>query len=896
MTTPFPWPRWLRRLATSLLLLSASGLALAEAETLLPDGRRIVLTNKDCSSCPNPAIKLVDANGKLLANLPAQEKALVLSSVAVQNGRYFVTATTGGEGMVRVYDLEKKLMSSSALPFGSSQTWGDLYDLGDGEIAVVSGRRSTYLKDANRPTQLVIYAINDGKLKALERLDLDTPWVGDLRKTRNKSLLMTEYSSRVSEYSRNGTLLRSVQFDAHAQILDMRLIENGFIENLLRVGSNNFSVRVDTDGVSYAALPLADELLQAVMKKNANQSGWYVRSGSWQLRFSKPDSTEIQLISDDVLTGAQAGAQARVLATVDTSKLVYKRVDADRLGQSLTVKLGRYSARGWPVVTRTLAYSDGSAYEGDAEGDPSKAATPLSIDYNIRSGSGRVIWAGGNQYDGEWVADRLAGRGRYSWPNAGYFDGYWADGLFGGYGERVYADGRVDRGIWIKDRLSTPCKTDEECVRLNGGTKFERLAAPVAITESTEAGVSRCAKAQVPNLYPGPDSSTDFFGQCNIAGFATTGIVVTRHKGIPVDIACLKDSKPTEKSNTEAFVPCEKYWAFVPDYCQKDDYRGQCKDGQPHGVGFRTGRRGGSKPSMGSGTMGALLSAFAPVTNYTIYIESGMFREGKLQGYGTAKSASGCGAAGCSGERVNDIGWFKQGSKAFDCATYADCIPKLSGKDLSSERQAWLTASAAAGSAAGSDATKTFEAALSAYQAKGNKDDLKRAQALAASPAERARLEYTLMQLAGFDKVLTLSSRVEGSGKSAGTEDAERLLGFFRSVSSSVPVKFSWSLAPETALLPLKQGRYAVTLKVGLKVDKMHRTCLGAACSDRVGTVPYVREVQVVLDTTNGYRAKGSFELSLDGARTSALFGTESGEAISGFAGVASIESVKLLP
>ncbi|MEH0166621.1 hypothetical protein [Roseateles microcysteis] len=894
MTTPLPWPRRLRCLATSLLLLCTSGLALADAETLLPDGRRIVLTNKTCSSCPNPAIKLVDANGKLLANLPAKEKELVLSTLALENGRYFVTATTGGEGMVRVYDLEKKLMSSSEQPFGSPQTWGLLYELGGNEFAVVSGAQYTYLKDAGNRTRLVIFSINDGKLKELSRLTLETRSLEWLARTSAGTLMAIEEGSRLAEYESGGKLRRAVQFDKHAKIQDLRLLSGGSVEALMLVGSNFMAVKLEDGRISYSPLHEADQRLSASTRRSAQSAYW--SANSLRLRFADKGSGEIQLQTPKPIAELSSPLQWEALTTLaDTAGLTYKAAEVTVDGPVVSAKLGRYSRRGWPVINRLLIYSNGPVYEGEVEADPSQANI-LGLPYSISSGRGRMVWPNGHQYSGDWLEGERTGRGLYSWPDGDYFDGHWVDNNRKGYGESVYADGRVNRGLWSGNNLTTRCTSDEECAKLNGGVPFQRAAPPARVTESTEDAVRRCAKAEVSNIHPGANGSADFYGECNIAGFATTGIVVTRHKGIPVDIACLKDSKPTEKSNTEAFVPCEKYWAFVPDYCQKDDYRGQCKDAQPHGVGFRTGRRGGSKPSMGSGTMGALLSAFAPVTNYTIYIESGMFREGKLQGYGTAKSASGCGAAGCSGERVNDIGWFKQGSKAFECTTYADCIPKLSGKDLSSERQAWLSASAAAGSAAGSDATKTFEAALSAYQAKGNKDDLKRAQALAASPAERARLEYTLMQLAGFDKVLTLSSRVEGSGKSAGTEDAERLLGFFRSVSSSIPVKFSWSLAPETALLPLKQGRYAVTLKVGLKVDKTHRTCLGAACSDRVGTVPYVREVQVVLDTTNGYRAKGSFELSLDGARTSALFGTESGEAISGFAGVASIESVKLLP
>jgi len=883
----------LRWLTSALLLLGAHCMALADVETVLPDGRKIVLTNKTCSSCPNPAIKLLDADGKVLANLPAKEKELVLSSLAVQNGRYFVTATTRGEGMVRVYDLDKRLMSSATQPFGTPNTWGRLHDLGNNEFAVISGASDTDLKDPDLGTKLVVFTINDGKLTEVGRLDLRTRSMGSLTRTSAGTLMAIEEENRVAEYEPGGKLLRAVQFDKHARIQDMRPLKDGIAEALLLIGSNFMAVRIGEGRVSHAPLPEADQMLPASERRTAVYASWSARS--LRLRFADSGSGVIHVQGAKPMVNLSDPLQWELrTAVAHPADMAYKNADVTAQGPLMTVKLGRYSARGWPIVNRTLVYSNGPVYEGEMEADPSQSSI-VGLKYNISSGRGRMVWTNGEQYEGDWLADKRTGRGQYSWPNAGYFDGHWVDGNRQGYGERVYADGRMDRGLWTNDRLSKPCRTEDECLKLTGGVRFERVTVAAAAAETTEAAVSRCAKADVASIYPGSDGSTDYYGQCNFAGFATNGIVVTRHKGVPVDIACLKDAKPTEKSNTEAFEPCEKYWAFVPEYCQKDDYRGQCKDGQAHGVGFRTGKRGGARPDMGSGTMGALLSAFAPVTNYTVYIEAGMFRNGRLQGYGTAKSAAGCGMAGCSGQRVNDIGWFKDGSKSFDCATYGDCIPKLSGKDLSSERQAWLAASAAPKSAGTGDA-KTFDAALSAFQSKGNKEDLKRAQTLAESPLQRAQLEYTLMQVAGFDKVLTLSSRVEGSGKSVGTEDAEKLLGFFRSVSSAIPVRLNWSLAPETALLPLRQGRYAVTLKVGLYVEKTRRTCFGAGCSDRLDKVPYVKEVQLILEPTNGYRAKGSFELSLDGASTSVLLATESREVVSGFAAVASIESVRLLP
>lgn len=440
---------------------------------------------------------------------------------------------------------------------------------------------------------------------------------------------------------------------------------------------------------------------------------------------------------------------------------------------------------------------------------------------------------------------------------------------------------------------SVDCKALVMLLELNVKSKKEKARK----VEELKNNSLRCLNAVVPESISQKSSTSEFYGNCSADNFAKDGVVVWKTKGVPVDIECLSNGAYTPGSDTTSFKSCEPYWVLLPGFCKVGDYLGQCHDGKPQGVGFMTGQRGGTRPDFGGGMAGSIFNAFAaagPKVNYTIYIERGMFLDGKLNGFGRALSLSGCGQAGCSGSRVNDVGWFKQGDKQFDCSAYSDCIPKLSGRDLTEQKKNWVSiASENQGESINAD---TFEGALKAYIIWGRKNDLKQAQSLAKSVNQKKQLEFQLLQTVGFEKVFHLTTKVRNGKNSVGTEDTENLLGLFRMVNSSIPLDMIWNIKYDNAVLPLTYGSYAVELKVGVKISKTQRSCFGSGCTDWIDVQPYIKNLNVILRPASAYGAQGNYELLVSGASQSAFLGAESGSVISGVEPVISIESVRQLP
>lgn len=400
----------------------------------------------------------------------------------------------------------------------------------------------------------------------------------------------------------------------------------------------------------------------------------------------------------------------------------------------------------------------------------------------------------------------------------------------------------------------------------NGVAKNARQAA----AWYARAGVVICATAAVPNPSPQADESTQFYGRCDASTVPQTGIVVWHYKDYPVGISCLSNGSYTSPTSTAQFEPCQQFWQMLPEFCTVNGYAGQCKNGVAHGVGYESGR-------------GA-----------TTFVRSGVFENGVLHGYGRAASVSGCGMAGCSGNRVNEVGWFVNGARQIDCSSYTDCIGRLSGKLLALERRHWAGGDGATPAQLRSRAT--FNALLEAYALSGDKADLKQAQALARTPAHKAALEYALMQTAGFDKVLAVSATVVNGKQSVSTSDQKQLLGFFSAINSNVPVSIKWTMKSNAALLPLRAGAYKVTLRLGLNVERLHHTCVLGFCQDRADTDRYVEKVVIQLSAKNAYQAAGAVDLAVAGAATTRLFGVDGASVIRAIDPVVAIESVEPLP
>jgi len=77
-------------------------------------------------------------------------------------------------------------------------------------------------------------------------------------------------------------------------------------------------------------------------------------------------------------------------------------------------------------------------------------------------GQGTYIYSNGDKYVGEWKKDKYYapdnlnerdGQGTYIYVNGDKYVGEWKKGLRHGEGIFTHADGKVEEGIWKKDRL-----------------------------------------------------------------------------------------------------------------------------------------------------------------------------------------------------------------------------------------------------------------------------------------------------------------------------------------------------------------------------------------------------------------------------------------------------------
>ena len=69
------------------------------------DGSAISMTDKSCSTCPDPTFTHVDLNGNIVKKIKAFERDLVIESLVTPDDKYLITATSSGEGIVRIYDI-----------------------------------------------------------------------------------------------------------------------------------------------------------------------------------------------------------------------------------------------------------------------------------------------------------------------------------------------------------------------------------------------------------------------------------------------------------------------------------------------------------------------------------------------------------------------------------------------------------------------------------------------------------------------------------------------------------------------------------------------------------------------------------------------------------------------
>ncbi len=482
-----------------------------------------------------------------------------------------------------------------------------------------------------------------------------------------------------------------------------------------------------------------------------------------------------------------------------------------------------------------LTWSNGDSYDGDFFAD-------------IRTGKGLYIWAKGNRYEGEFLDGKPNGKGIFIWVNGERYEGDFLYGKRTGKGVYTWADGSRYEGEFMDGKF-------------NGS--------PVTISEQRQkARVAICLTAEVPNPRPSPNESTAFYGDCQ-NGRADTGIVIWKIRGVPVNISCLDKGVYVSQETIDRFEACESYWSYVPNYCKAGSYSGQCSGGRPHGVGYETSR--------GS----------------TISMTEGMFSDGRLNGYANRTSKSGCGRAGCSGNYLNEQGWFSDGVLVSSCSGFSSCFKNISGKPFTDfisqqktpEQQQDLEKLRS---------SNDFESLLTAYTISGERNDLKLAQSLARTKSDNAQLELLALRVAGFDRAFDLQARIQNGGKSIPLSDSDHLLGFVRGVDSRFPVKVLWTLKPKASGLKLQYGSYKIGLTVGLNAETSTTTCVFGFCSSLKDVDRYVQTRSTFLQRENRFQESGEYDLNVSGSSTNVIFGIHSGSTLTGITPVIRIDSIEL--
>lgn len=61
---------------------------------------------------------------------------------------------------------------------------------------------------------------------------------------------------------------------------------------------------------------------------------------------------------------------------------------------------------------------------------------------------GKMTYANGDIYEGEWKDSQKNGHGKYIWTDGDVYEGEWKDGMRNGQGKYTYANGNVYEGEW----------------------------------------------------------------------------------------------------------------------------------------------------------------------------------------------------------------------------------------------------------------------------------------------------------------------------------------------------------------------------------------------------------------------------------------------------------------
>ncbi len=184
--------------------------------------------------------------------------------------------------------------------------------------------------------------------------------------------------------------------------------------------------------------------------------------------------------------------------------------------------------------------------------------------------------------------------------------------------------------------------------KTDGSDSFITSVASTTTSANMYQSSNATCDANVPNPSPLLNETASFYGECR-DGKPLNGIIIWKQNGVPFQLSCFLNGAFDDTVDIGIGIDkCSKYHSLVPNFCSKSDYRGQCLNDEPHGVGVKFWQE-----SAGIGTK-----------NYESL--NGQFVGGKANGYIRSRNLKKCGYFGCSGHEMYNA-WYEGGDEQYRC-------------------------------------------------------------------------------------------------------------------------------------------------------------------------------------------------------------------------------------